>query len=297
MAIASTYLEGETITLEYACEEALPASATVELLHPSDATKHVTASVATVPSASATVSVAASQPVPRVTCTDASPLSSGRPYLVETAAGRRQVAHVVGVGSDNVVEFDPQEPIPFPLAVGDVIRDHVLTFDAGSALTKARGWRAKWTLTYAGGATRVAFRPFDVVLQRFDLAVLDLEYLRSIAPSIPRQVLGVMPRLRAGAERMIDAWFRAHSIDPDTVWDIRAAEYPAALWIVRQAAIDRALGSWATEQMIKRMDNDLQRALKDLAGAKITRDRDGDGLITTADQGPGGHQPVSEFLL
>jgi hypothetical protein len=263
---------GAAATLEYHAADGIPSAATVQIFHPEDGSI-VAATAATLPTATATTTADAPAYSNTLTVDAATALAVGQEVLVESTLGERMEATVLAAASTTLVLDDE---VPFALATGSTVRDHVVTYAAGSSLEHFRGYRAKWTLTIAG-ASVIDWTEFDVVYQPFAIKVRKSDLI-AVLPALRGRLGGWWRGLIPGARRYVYSYLRGFGHQPDQLRDRSLFTMPAAHWIALRLALTKP-GGWYDVQVIKDLTRMEAAAFKRLAQSPLWIDADDDNVV------------------
>lgn len=251
-----SFIAGAPALLELSCPEGIPSAATVEIFHPASGSLSA-AQAATLPTATATLTAAASEYAGSFEVSGGDQLTPGTRALAQSTAGDRLEVTVLSA-SPSVVQL--AESLPFAMPLGSTIRDRRVTYDAGAALERARGYRAKWTLTL-GGAEVVKWTAFDVVHQPFDVP-LTAQDIVGAWPALRNRLDDSWPDLKPSCLRFLRGWLMTQGHTPDRLRDLDAFVEPAAYWYAYQYSKDPTGGKWFDERIMARLEKDLNAALK-----------------------------------
>lgn len=263
---------GASAVLEYHAADGIPTAATVEIFHPEGGSLGAAAS-ATLPTATATTTSTADAYSATLTVNDATVVSVGQEVLVTSTLGERMEAVVLGAASTTLVL---DEEVPFALPTGSTVRDHVVTYDAGSALELMRGYRAKWTLTITG-ATVVDWTEFDVVYQPFSVRVRRSDVIAA-APQMRGRLGGEWRAFLPGVTRALYSYLRGQGHQPDQLRDRSVLTIPAATWIAHRVAM-RTPDLRRDMKMIDHLAKLEAAAFASLAGSPLWIDADDDDVV------------------
>jgi len=223
------YIAGRDVILQVDDLEAVPTSATVELFHP-DTGSLGAASVALLPTATATLTAAAPSQESSLTVDSSAGFVYGDRVLITNTTGRRAIANLIGVATGALLI----RGLPFRLESGATVEALKVAFNAGASLARARAYRALWTID---GVAR--FQLFDVVRQPFKVSV-NPKQIEGLWPG-QGSILGQRPDWRDtalfAAQRELEDWLVSKRLEPDLVKDPRAFSTPAAHFICWRLAL------------------------------------------------------------
>jgi len=263
---------GATAVIEYHAADGIPTAATVQIFHPEDGSV-VAATAATLPTDTVTTTSAATAYSNTLTVDDATAVSVGQEVLVESTLGERMEAVVLGAASTTLVL---DEEIPFALASGSTIRDHIVTYSASSTLAHFRGYRAKWSLTIASKAV-VKWTEFDLVYQPFKLDIRRTDIV-AVFPALRGRLGGWWRSLIPPATRALYGYLRGQGHQPDQLRDRSLLTIPAAHWIALRLSMTQPGGSYEL-QLIKELRANTETSFANLAQSPLWIDVDDDNLV------------------